>query len=102
MDEPWQVFYEQFRMGVEEITELTVARDEELAELAHDAYEATTDLLIEEQGYGEDEALALSRAFADGVRKWLEEFDEDREWDALEVRLEIQQQESELTGDVPA
>jgi len=101
MEEPWQLFFEQFQIRVDEITSLDIARDEELAELAHDAYEATTDLLIEEQGYEEDEALALSKAYAEGVRMWLDSSEaEDRSWDELEERLATQQQEWEL-GDVP-
>ncbi len=100
MDEPWQVFFEQYRMRVEEITDLAIAREDELAEIAHDTYEATTDLLIDEHGFEEDEALALSKAFARGVRKWLRAADDEPEWDDLSERLEVQQQEWELTGDV--
>lgn len=102
MDEPWQVFFEQFKMKVEEITELAVAREDELAEIAHDAYEDTTDLLIDVHGYDEDEALALSKTFARGTRKWLDATDDEPEWEELREGLEIQQQEWELTGDVPA
>lgn len=100
MEEPWRIFYEEFHARAEGVPERTYGRGKDLAEAAHDAYESAADILVDELGYGEDEALALTKAFARGVRTWIDEGELD--WQELEERLEIQQQEWELKGDVPA
>ena len=100
MDEPWQVFFEEFRRSTDDVPERVAARGVELEDAAHDAYRETTDLLASEHGYEEDEALALAKVFAREVKKWLEEGDPEME--ELRERLEVSQQEWELAEDVPA
>jgi len=99
MDEPWQIYYEEFRFRAEDVAERTYGRADDMAEAAHDAYESTADLLVSDLDYEEEEALALAKAFARGVGKWIDEGGAD--WEDLRERLEIQQQEWELMGDVP-
>lgn len=94
MDEPWQIFFEEFRRRAEAVPESKLARGTELQDAAHDAYEETTDILLSDHGYGEDEALALAKEFSRTVGTWIEE--ESLEDDELRERLEVRQQEWEL------
>lgn len=98
MDEPWQIFFEEFRRRTDDVPERVMARGMELEDAAHEAYEETTDLLASEQGYDEDEALALAKTFARGVKQWID--DGDLEMEELRERLETSQQEWELAEDL--
>lgn len=100
MDEPWQVFFEEFRRRADDVPERAMVRGTDLETAAHAAYEETADLLWSEHGYEEDEALALSKVFARRVETWIESDELDME--DLRERLEASQQEWELAGDVPA
>lgn len=100
MDEPWQIFFEEFRRSAGDVPERAFARDSNLAEAAHVAYEETTDLLLDEHGYPEDEALALAKAFNRTVNGWIQ--DAGFEWTDLRERLEARQQDWELEGGVSA
>lgn len=99
MDEPWQIFLEEFRRRTDDVPERVAARGTELEDAAHEAYEETADLLWSEHGYEEDEALALAKAFARGVEEWIES--DELNMERLRIRLEARQQEWELAGEVP-
>jgi len=100
MEEPWQIFIEELRAPTEGVGGQVLPRGDELLEAAQEASESTADILLSELDYDEEEALALAKAFAQGVEKWIEEGEMD--WEELRERLEMLQQEWELKGDVPA
>lgn len=100
MDEPCQIFFEEFRRRTDDVPERVMARGMELEDAAHEAYEETADILVAEHGYDDDEALALAKVFARSVKKWLDEGDLDM--DELRERLEVSQQEWELAEDLSA
>lgn len=96
MDEPWQIFLEEFERQTE-VVAATAARATELEDAAHEAYRETADVLVSDEGYDEDEALALAKVFGRGVEQWIEEG--ELEMDDLRERLEVRQQEWELAED---
>lgn len=100
IDEPWQIFLEEFRRRAGDVPERAFTPDADLAEAAHVAYEETIDLLVDEHGYTEKEALGLAKAFNRTVKDWIQ--DAGFEWTDLRERLEAKQQDWELEGEVSA
>lgn len=91
MDEPWIIYLEELRERAEDIPYQQFNREEDMEEAAHDAYEATADRLHDQLDLDEDEALRITKGFGRVVKEWIG--DESMEWDELEERLELHQQE---------
>ena len=93
MDEPWHIYFEELQARAEGLTEQRFTRKEDAADAAHDAYRTTADRLVEEFGYAEAEALALTKAFGQTVSAWID--GEEWDWAALQEKLEERQMEWE-------
>lgn len=91
MDEPWIIYLEELRERAEDIPYQQFNREEDMEEAAHDAYEATADRLHDEFDLDEGEALRITKGFGRVVKEWIG--DGSMEWDELEERLELHQQE---------
>jgi hypothetical protein len=68
--EPWKYYLDQLRSRAERIPQGAPGANELMAELAHDAYERTTNHLTE-QGWDEERALTVTRLFGQTVKEWL-------------------------------
>jgi len=101
MDEPWQIFFEEFQRRLDDVPERELSRVTDLEAAASEAYEETTEILSTEEGYGENEARSLAEAFARVLDRWIETSD-DLSMDELEERLEARQQEWELAEESSA
>lgn len=101
MDEPWIIYLEELRERAEEVPYQRFNRKEDMSEAAHEAYEATADRLHNQLDLSESEALRITKGFGRVVNEWIGEGDMD--WDELEERLDLVQQEwdSEI-GSSPA
>ena len=82
--EPWQHYLDVWRRRAARIPDDAFGRAELLAEAAHDAYEATTNHLTG-QGWDEETALTVTRAFGQTVKEWITA--DDGSWEALETEL---------------
>jgi hypothetical protein len=82
--EPWQHYLNELRRRAGRIPDHAFGRAELLAEAAHDAYEATTNHLTG-QGWDEESALTVTRAFGQTVKEWIT--DDDGSWETLETEL---------------
>lgn len=91
MDEPWMIFLDELKDRAEDIPDQELNREDDMAEAAHEAYEATADRLHRQLDWDEGEAIGLARSFMHVVKTWIDEGDMD--WDVLEERLEILQEE---------
>ncbi len=93
MDEPWKIYYDELYDRAADIPEQEFDRDEDMAEAAHEAYEAATDRLVNQLDYREDEALGLTHTFGRVVKAWIG--GKVLDWDDLLERLETAQEEWE-------
>jgi hypothetical protein len=101
MDEPWIIFMEELRERGEEIPYQQFSREEDMAEAAHEAYEAAAERIHHQLDWDESHALRLSKGFIRVVKRWMQEGEMD--WDELEERLErFQQGWNEEMGRSPA
>ena len=91
MEDPWIIFLDELRERAEDIPYQEFNREEEMVEAAHEAHEATSDLLHEQLGWSEDDALDLSSGFGQVVHDWIAEG--ALVWQELEERLEDFQEE---------
>lgn len=90
MDEPWIIYLEELRDRAEEIPYQPFNREEDMAEAAHEAYEATVERLHQQLDLGEDEALRITKGFGRIVKEWMGSGSMD--WEELEERLDLFQQ----------
>lgn len=88
----WQVYFEEFRQRGEAAHAQRFGRQELLTEAAHDAYQAASNRLTQEHGWGDERALVVMRGLNAAVSRWLNMGGGD--WEAL--RLELQRREAEL------
>ncbi len=86
MEDPWIIFLDELRERAEDIPYQEFSREEEMVEAAHDAHEATTEVLQVQMGWREDDAVGLSTGFGKVVNDWIEEG--ELVWEELEERLE--------------
>jgi len=91
MEEAWIIYLEELRERGEEIPYQQFNREEDMREVAHEAYEATADRLHNQLDFSEEEALRITKSFMRTVKEWIEEG--TMEWDDLEESLELVQQE---------
>jgi hypothetical protein len=68
--EPWQYYFETFSKRAARVPQQAFGRSELLFEAAHDAYENTTNHLTG-SGWGEEQALTVTRMFGQVVKEWL-------------------------------
>ncbi len=99
MDEPWMIYYEELHERGEEIPDSEGGGVEEMAEVAHEAHEATVDRLVNQLDWDEEDALEITRNFGRTLEQWIEEKVSD--WDDLRDRLEEDQQEWEILKEGP-
>ncbi len=95
MDEPWIIFLEELRDRGEDIPEQEVNRADDMAEAVHEAYQATADRLPLQLDWSEGRALKISKGFVRVAKAWIKDSEREgvMEWDDLEERLELFQQE---------
>lgn len=93
MDEPWQIYYEELHDRGADIPAREWNREGDLAEVTHEAYQATADRLLNHLDYTEEEALSLTRRFGQTVKDWIEEG--EFSWEDLQEALEAAQIEWE-------
>ena len=67
---PWEYYFDTFHSRAARVPDEAFGRSELLYEAAHDAYQTTTDHLTG-NGWGEEEALTLTRMFGQVVKEWL-------------------------------
>lgn len=89
MNEPWQIYREELLDRGGDIPDQEFSRAEDMAEAAHEAYEATVDRLVNQLDYDEKDALGLAKAFGRAVESWIDEAHFDT--DELTEKLEAQQ-----------
>jgi hypothetical protein len=68
--EPWQFYFEKFSARAERMPQQAFGRSELLFEAAHDAYQTTTNHLTE-TGWGDEDALTVTRMFGEVVKQWV-------------------------------
>jgi hypothetical protein len=90
--EAWSIYLDEFRRRGEAASRQQVGRAELLNEAAHDAYQATTDLMTREHGWTDDHALVVMRGLNGAVREWVDRG--ARDWSRLEE--ELRRREGEL------
>lgn len=93
MDEPWIIYLEELRERAEEVPYQQFNREEDMTEAAHETYQATADRLHNQLDFDEEEALRVTKGFGRVVKEWVE--DGAMDWEELEERLELFQQEWE-------
>jgi hypothetical protein len=86
------VFMKEFRRRGEAAGAQRFGRQELLTEAAHDAYQATADLLTEQHGWDDERTLFVMRGLNAAVKRWLDAGGVD--WNALDEAL--RQREAEL------
>lgn len=89
MDEPWRIYYEELHDRAATIPDQAFNRGPDMAEAAHEAYEAVADRLVIQLDLAEEDALSLTRSFGRAVKTWIEE--DVYDWDDLLTRLEATQ-----------
>lgn len=102
MDEPWKIYYDELYHRGGDIPDQEFNRADDMMEAAHEAYEAATDRLVNQLEFSEEEALGLTRLFGRVVKSWIQ--DDTMDWDDLQERLELAQEEWEPAageGSVP-
>lgn len=82
--EPWEIYAGELEARGKNVARAQFGREELLMELAHDAYQRTTDALTE-RGWDEEDALTLTRIFGQEVKDWMAA--DELDWDALRERL---------------
>jgi hypothetical protein len=100
MDEPWQIYYEELLERIDGIEEQRFNRAEDVAEGAHETYQATADRLTNQLDYAEGDALDLTRSFGRAVEAWIEDgsFDVDQLAEMLEERQIEWDEEARVAG----
>jgi len=91
MEEPWIIYLEELRERGEEIPYQQFNREDDMREVAHEAYEATADRLFSQMDFNEEEALRITKSFMRVVKDWIS--DGTMDWDDLEEELELAQEE---------
>lgn len=99
MDEPWQVYYEELLERIEDIEEQRFNRAEDVSEAAHEAYQATSDRLMNLLDYAEADALGLTKSFGRAVKAWIGDgsFDVDELAEMLEEKQMVWEQKAGVT-----
>lgn len=93
MDEPWQVYRDEFFDRARDIPDQEVNVEGDMAEAARETHESAVDRLVNQLDYREPEALALTHAFGEAVKVWMSEGHFD--WDDLIERLQAAQMDWE-------
>jgi hypothetical protein len=88
MDEAWEIYYEELLRRAGDIQKQLWNREEDVREAAHGAYQSTVNRLVDHQGYENEQAVELGKAFGRAVKEWIEEgsFDVDELAEMLEER----------------
>lgn len=86
MDEPWLIYFEELHDRAADVPDREWDRERDMAEAAHEAYEAAVARLTTQHDWMDEDALALTRGFGQAVKEWMEEGEMD--WDDLRERLE--------------
>ncbi len=82
---PAHYYFDELKRRAERIPPNAFSRAELMAEVAHDAYLATTNELTR-QGWGEEQALTVTRMFGQAVKEWLARNDDS--WPTLGSELD--------------
>ena len=83
--EPWELYLDELQRRAVKVPDQAFGRAEMMAEIAHDAYQTTTNRLTQE-GMDGEEALTVTRLFGQAVKEWLAR--ESGDWDALRSELD--------------
>lgn len=81
MEQPWQIYYDEFERRAGRASDQRFGRDEALKEAAHGAYRATADRLSREANWDDDRTLVVTHAFGETVKRWIDRGVLD--WDGL-------------------
>ncbi|HET9982496.1 MAG TPA: hypothetical protein VFQ38_02870 [Longimicrobiales bacterium] len=82
--EPWEIYVGELEGRGKSVARAQWGRDERLMELAHDAYQRTSDELTA-RGWDEEDALTLTRIFGQEVKAWMSA--DTLDWSELRERL---------------
>jgi hypothetical protein len=85
--EPWQQYLETMQQAAQRIPPHAFGRGDLLAEIAHDAYQHTSDRLTAE-GWDPEKALTVMRLLNQVAGAWIGRDGED--WDGLRREMQTQ------------
>lgn len=87
---PWEYYFSIFSGRAARVPDVAFGRAELLYEVAHDAYQDTSNHLTD-SGWNEEEALMVTRIFGQVVKDWLAR--DGADLDQLRDRLRLQYDE---------